>query len=85
MLTLLHKHWQTYVPICFHVSDNPNKNLIETDVQKILLHPLEVFICNSSDTDKVLTKLNELEEPSQLCGKVFKAGEPSYFCRFGFS
>lgn len=82
LLTSLHKHWQTYVPICFNVSDNPLKNLIETDVEKILLKPMAIFICNNTDSDKALSKLNELDEPPQLCGKVFKSGEPSYFCRF---
>lgn len=81
LITCLHKHWQLYVPLCFNVSDNPVKNLIETDVEKILLKPLAVFVCNSQDTEKALTKLNELDEPPQLCGKVFKSGEPSYFCR----
>lgn len=61
--------------------DNPTKNLIETDSTKILLKPLEIYLCNSMDSEKVLIKLNELEDPPQICGKVFKAGEPSYFCR----
>lgn len=81
LLTILNKHWQVYVPLCFNVSDNPLKNLIETDSHKILFKPLEVFICNSQNSDKALSELNELEEPPELCGKVFKAGEPSYFCR----
>ena len=81
LISLLHKHWQVYVPICFNVSDNPLKNLIETDVEQLLLKPLSVFICNSQDSEKALVKLNELDDPPQLCGKVFKSGEPSYFCR----
>lgn len=61
--------------------DTPTKNLIETRSNQILLKPLEVYICNSLDSDKALDKLNEFDDPPQLCGKVFKAGEPSYFCR----
>jgi len=81
LLALLRDHWKTYVPICFNVSDNPLKNLIETETYRILLEPLAVFICNDPDCDKVLAELKNLEDPPQLCGKVFKAGEPSYFCR----
>ncbi len=81
LLALLRNHWKTYVPICFNVSDNPIKNLIETETQRILLEPLAVFICNDQNSEKVLADLNNLEDPPQLCGKVFKAGEPSYFCR----
>ncbi len=78
---MLHNHWSVYVPLCFNVTDNPLKNLIETDVHRILLQPLEQFVCNSEDNEKVLSELTQLEDPPQLCGKVFKAGEPSYFCR----
>ena len=62
--------------------DVPKRNLIETDTHKILLKPLEIYICNNNDSDTILNKLNELDDPPQLCGKVFKAGEPSYFCRY---
>lgn len=69
------------MPICFNAMDTPTKNLIETDSERILLKPLEVFLCNSIDSEKILNKLHEFDDPPQLCGKVFKAGEPSYFCR----
>ena len=50
-------------------------------MSKILFKPLEVYLCNSLESDKVLATLKELDDPPQLCGRVFKAGEPSYFCR----
>ena len=59
----------------------PTRNLIETDTDKILIKPLEIYLCNSMESDKHLAKLRELDDPPQLCGRVFKAGEPSYFCR----
>lgn len=76
--TFLHNHWKIYVPICFNAFDTPKKNLIETDSEKILLKPLEIYLANSMDSDKYF---NELEEPPTVCGRVFKNGEPSYFCR----
>jgi E3 ubiquitin-protein ligase UBR2 len=81
LLTSLHKHWRLFVPICYNALELPTKNLIETDTQRILFKPLEAYICNSIETDKVLNELKELDDPPQLCGKVFKSGEPSYFCR----
>jgi E3 ubiquitin-protein ligase UBR2 len=77
----LNNHWRNYVPICFNALDTPTKNLIDTESSKILLKPLEIYICNDLDSDTAMSKLNELEDPPELCGKVFKAGEPSYFCR----
>ena len=81
LATALNKHWKVYAPICFSAIDVPSLNLIETDAQRILLKPLEVFICDNMDSDAVLAKLSQLDDPPMLCGKVFKAGEPSYFCR----
>lgn len=69
------------MPICFSATDVPTRNLIETDANKILLKPLEVYLCNSIESEKCLATLRELDDPPQLCGRVFKAGEPSYFCR----
>lgn len=81
LVTELNKHWRDLVPICFNAIDTPNRNLIDTDSARILFKPLEVFICNSIESDAVLGKLKELDDPAVLCGKVFKQGEPSYFCR----
>lgn len=78
---MLYEHWRLYVPICFNALDTPSKNLIDMKSNLILLRPLEVYLCNSIDSEKALGKLKEFEDPPQLCGKVFKAGEPSYFCR----
>lgn len=79
--TCLHKHWKFYVPLCFSVSDNPTNNLADTNSIPILFKPLENYICACLDSEERLKRLHELDDPPQLCGKVFKSGEPSYFCR----
>ena len=81
LLTFLNKHWRTYAPICFNVQDNPRRNLVDRDSEKILIRPLEAYLCNDLDTESVLNELTKLDDPPKLCGKVFKNGEPSYFCR----
>ncbi len=82
VLTFLYKHWQLYVPICFNAQDNPRRNIIDKDSDRVLIKPLEAYICNDLDTESVLNNLTKLDDPPQLCGKVFKSGEPSYFCRY---
>lgn len=81
LVTALQKHFATYVPICFSVTEKPTKNMIDTSSAYLLIKPLEVFICNSIETTSVIDKIKELDDPPKLCGKVFKAGEPSYLCR----
>lgn len=81
LATFLHNHWKIYVPICFNAFDTPKKNLIETDSEKILIRSLEIFLANSIDSDNFFNQLKELEDPPTVCGRVFKNGEPSYFCR----
>ncbi|KAI0239315.1 E3 ubiquitin-protein ligase UBR2 [Lamellibrachia satsuma] len=48
--------------------------------QGVLFKPLEVFICGGDPT-VVFQQLKNLDSPPQLCGKVFKNGEPTYACR----
>lgn len=67
--------------MCFRATENPSKNLIEKDSERILFKPLEAFVCNNLNSEKVLNHIKELDDPPQLCGKVFKSGEPTYFCR----
>lgn len=81
LLALLQNHWRQYAPLCFSVLENPRRNLVELDSDRVLIKPLEAFLCNDLDTEAVLGSLAKLDDPPQLCGKVFKNGEPSYFCR----
>ena len=81
LLTSLNKHWAFYVPICFKATENPTKNMIERDVERVLFKPFEIFICNNQNSESVIENLKQLDDPPLLCGHVFKAGEPSYNCR----
>lgn len=81
LVKFLNRHWQTFVPICYNVLETPSRNLIDMKSNSILFRPLEVYLCNCIENEKALSKLKEFDDPPQLCGKVFKAGEPSYFCR----
>lgn len=77
------KHVSDYVYKCFELQSEPNlKALInEEKCQRMILAPLEYFICGEDPTIG-FQKLQSSNSPSQLCGKVFKVGEPTYSCRF---
>uniref|UniRef100_A0A0L8GI50 E3 ubiquitin-protein ligase n=1 Tax=Octopus bimaculoides TaxID=37653 RepID=A0A0L8GI50_OCTBM len=47
---------------------------------KLIFHPLETFLCGG-DPETEFKQLKEKDAPSQICGHVFKHGEPSYSCR----
>jgi E3 ubiquitin-protein ligase UBR2 len=81
LVTFLHNHWKLYVPLCLNAQDSPKRNLIDKESDKILMRTLEAYLCNSYDAETVLDNLKKLDDPPQLCGRVFKNGEPSYFCR----
>ncbi|XP_035225375.1 E3 ubiquitin-protein ligase UBR2-like [Stegodyphus dumicola] len=78
------QYWAKNVPVIY--SPKPDcdcLNLIydEATAQRVLFAPLEQFICGSSDPSQVFERIKELSETPSLCGKVFKAGEPTYSCR----
>lgn len=77
------KHLSDYVYKCFELQSEPNlKALInEEKCQRMIFAPLEYFICGEDPTIG-FQKLQSSNSPSQLCGKVFKVGEPTYSCRF---
>ncbi|XP_046403527.1 E3 ubiquitin-protein ligase UBR2 isoform X2 [Ischnura elegans] len=52
----------------------------EEEAQKMLYEPFERFICGG-EPEEVLQKLKEKEGPRQVCGRVFRSGEPTYSCR----
>ena len=85
ILTATHfkEHWRIWVPKIY--SPEPNTNILnwtfdEEDAQKLLYNTLEEFICNG-DPCEVLKQLRENDDPPSVCGRVFKMGEPTYFCR----
>jgi hypothetical protein len=69
------------VPLCYKATDNPAKNIIEKDSDRVLFKSLEIFICNNQNSEKIVEELKKLNDPPLLCGHVFKTGEPSYCCR----
>ncbi|XP_063980844.1 E3 ubiquitin-protein ligase UBR2 isoform X2 [Diachasmimorpha longicaudata] len=85
ILTSTHfkEHWRIWVPQIY--SPEPNGNCLgwsfdEDMAEKILYNTLEEFICNG-DPREVLQQLVKMENPPSVCGRFFKVGEPTYFCR----
>ncbi|XP_014664859.1 PREDICTED: E3 ubiquitin-protein ligase UBR2-like [Priapulus caudatus] len=77
----LRSHWKKQVPlICSPLYLPGNQPLEEDETRKSLLFPLELFICGG-EPQEVFSQLKNLDNPRQLCGKVFKVGEPTYSCR----
>ncbi|XP_071444389.1 E3 ubiquitin-protein ligase UBR2 isoform X2 [Hetaerina americana] len=52
----------------------------EDKAQEILYEPFEQFILGGKP-EEVLQTLKEKEGPRQVCGRVFRIGEPTYSCR----
>lgn len=80
----LRNYWAKEVPKIFSPlrdCDCLNITYNEDAVKSVLFTPLERFMATSLDTERTLTKLNELDDPPMLCGRVFKNGEPTYSCR----
>lgn len=67
---------------CFEMHSVPNSKALinEQKCQRMIFLPLEYYICGE-DPIIGLQKLQSANSPSQLCGKVFKNGEPTYSCR----
>ena len=74
----LKDHWREYVLLTFRYSDDPAKE--DRLATKFLYRPMEHFLC-AGDPDEVFKQLKDKDQPSQLCGHVFKNGEPTYSCR----
>ncbi|KAK2704905.1 E3 ubiquitin-protein ligase UBR2-like isoform X2 [Artemia franciscana] len=76
-------YWKFKVPNIFSPGMNCDCLHIvfdEDEVKRVLLDPLEMFICGR-DPKAVFKELSELDNPPALCGKVFRMGEPTYSCR----
>ncbi|XP_063428523.1 E3 ubiquitin-protein ligase UBR2-like isoform X1 [Mytilus trossulus] len=78
LLSALQKHWKTFALVVF--ANNYESSKEDRLAEKFLLRPMEHFLCNG-DPETILKSLKEKDQPSQLCGKVFKNGEPTYSCR----
>ncbi|KAI4462435.1 ubiquitin ligase e3 alpha-related [Holotrichia oblita] len=76
-------HWLAYVPSYYGLKvgdDCLNFNFNEDEATKVLLTPLEEFICNGNPSI-ILQKLSQFDKSPAVCGKVFKMGERIYSCR----
>lgn len=75
-------HLSEYVFKCFELHSVPNLKAVinEQKCQRMIFAPLEYFICGE-DPSVGFLKLQSANSPSQLCGRVFKVGEPTYSCR----
>ncbi|XP_061173944.1 E3 ubiquitin-protein ligase UBR2-like isoform X1 [Saccostrea echinata] len=78
LLSALKKHWKTFVLCVYGNSHDAAKE--ERLGKKFLFRPMEYFLCQK-DPEVVFEELQAKNMPSQLCGKVFKTGEPTYSCR----
>ena len=48
--------------------------------RRLLFRPMEALMCGG-DPDLILRELKEKDNPPNVCGRVFKMGEPTYSCR----
>ncbi|XP_063299948.1 E3 ubiquitin-protein ligase UBR2 isoform X2 [Pelobates fuscus] len=75
----VYQHLAYYVPkiYCRGRNISPDK---EVFAENALLGPLEWYMFGE-DPAIGFPKLKQANKPSQLCGRVFKVGEPTYSCR----
>jgi len=78
LLSALKKHWKSFV---LHVFGHDYEQTKEDRLAiKFLFRPAEQFLCNG-DPEEVFKQLKDKDMPAQICGRVFKHGEPTYSCR----
>ena len=82
---ILKKHWETYVPICFKITDEPRYFSTQNAIDNILIAPIEAYICNCIEDRSCLLNLAQFNEPSKSCGKIFKHEEKAYFCQYSIA
>ncbi|XP_025104449.1 E3 ubiquitin-protein ligase UBR2-like [Pomacea canaliculata] len=75
---VLKTHWALYVPAVFSCGHDSEKE--QRRANTFLFHPLETFFC-SGDPITTFQELKDRDNPSQICGHVFRSGEPTYSCR----
>lgn len=81
MFAFISQSWSVYVPLCFRVAFNTTQELTETNVDEILLKPLQAYMFQN-DTDDFLKNLSSLDnDEPKVCGKILKTNEKIYFCQ----
>uniref|UniRef100_A0A4W5MF08 E3 ubiquitin-protein ligase n=1 Tax=Hucho hucho TaxID=62062 RepID=A0A4W5MF08_9TELE len=76
----VYHHLARYVAKIYCLGPNLNPQSEDLLAQMLLQAPLEWYLCGE-DPSTGLAKLEQNNQPSQLCGHVFKVGEPTYSCR----
>ncbi|XP_041722956.1 E3 ubiquitin-protein ligase UBR2-like isoform X4 [Coregonus clupeaformis] len=76
----VYQHLASYVPKIYCLGPNLNPQSEDLLAQLLLQAPLEWYLCGE-DPSMGLAKLEQNNQPSQLCGHVFRVGEPTYSCR----
>ncbi|KAM6956516.1 E3 ubiquitin-protein ligase UBR2 isoform 1-T1 [Aplochiton taeniatus] len=76
----VYHHLAVYVPKIYCLGPNLNPQSEDLLAQLLLQAPMEWYLCGEEPSTG-LAKLEESNQPSQLCGHVFKVGEPTYSCR----
>ena len=61
------------------MGDLSEEFFVESDVESILIKPLEDYLSNSLYCDEVVKP--DLNNSSSICGKIFKQDEKAYFCQ----
>lgn len=64
----------------FNEFEEPNTPPTEQAVQQRLTTPLQWMLC-AGDPAMTFRGLEQQKTQSNFCGKVFKSGEPAYFCK----
>uniref|UniRef100_A0A4W5MEI4 E3 ubiquitin-protein ligase n=1 Tax=Hucho hucho TaxID=62062 RepID=A0A4W5MEI4_9TELE len=75
----VYHHLARYVAKIYCLGPNLNPQSEDLLAQMLLQAPLEWYLCGE-DPSTGLAKLEQNNQPSQLCGHVFKVGEPTYSC-----
>uniref|UniRef100_A0A8C2F5Y0 E3 ubiquitin-protein ligase n=1 Tax=Cyprinus carpio TaxID=7962 RepID=A0A8C2F5Y0_CYPCA len=76
----VYQHLACYVPKIYCLGPNLNPQNEDLLAPLLLQSPLEWYLCGE-EPSVGLAKLEQNNQPSQLCGHVFKVGEPTYSCR----
>ncbi|KAM3862891.1 E3 ubiquitin-protein ligase UBR2 [Diretmus argenteus] len=76
----VYHHLADYVPRIFCLGPSASPQREDLASQLLLLAPLE-WLLLGEEPSSGLARLQQNNQPSLLCGHVFKVGEPTYSCR----
>ena len=64
----------------FSTQEDPNSPPKDQLILQELINPLQ-WILYGGDPNVIFATFANQDTPSNFCGKVFKSGEPAYFCK----